>query len=135
MRVFVTGASGFIGRNLVPRLSAAGHHVTALLLRAVGRTYNLNHPQNPTWNEFVEAVAGELGVPPPRRHLPYTVALAAAAALELAARLRGGEPRLTRYAVRVVGRAYDYRVDRARDELGFAPRVDLREGVRRYFAA
>jgi len=103
--------------------------------RAVGGTYNLNHPQNPTWNEFIETVARELGVPAPRHHLPYPVALAAAGMLELIARLRGGEPRLTRYAVRVVGRAYDYRVERARDELGFEPRVDLREGVRRYFAA
>jgi nucleoside-diphosphate-sugar epimerase len=102
--------------------------------RSVGRTYNLNHPANPTWKEFVAIVAEALGVPPPRRHLPYPLALAAAGALELAARLRGGEPRLTRYAVRVVGRPTDYRVDRARRELGFAPRVELGDGVRRHFS-
>lgn len=32
MRVFMTGASGFIGRRLVPRLRADGHAITALLL-------------------------------------------------------------------------------------------------------
>ncbi|HER33846.1 MAG TPA: NAD-dependent epimerase/dehydratase family protein, partial [Halothiobacillaceae bacterium] len=32
MRVFVTGASGFIGRRLLPVLAAAEHEVTALLL-------------------------------------------------------------------------------------------------------
>lgn len=29
MRVFVTGATGTLGRHLVPRLIAAGHEVTA----------------------------------------------------------------------------------------------------------
>ncbi len=100
--------------------------------RAGGRTYNLNHPGNPSWNEFVVFLAGGLGVPPPRGHVPYPLALLAATALEGWGRLRGREPRLTRYAVRVVGRPYDYRVDRARTELGFEPRVELREGVRRW---
>lgn len=31
MRVLVTGASGFLGKNLLPRLLAAGHNVTAVI--------------------------------------------------------------------------------------------------------
>ncbi len=98
--------------------------------RSFGRTYNLNHPANPTWAEFVAAVAEMVGVPPPRRRVPYAVAWVLAGLMELGARLSGRAPRLTRYAVRVVGRRYDYAVDRARDELGFEPRIDLLSGVR-----
>ncbi len=101
---------------------------------SIGGIYNVNHPDNPSWKDFLALVAAAMGVDPPGGHLPYPVALAAAGAMELAARLTGGEPRLTRYAVRVIGRAYDYRVDRAKRELGFEPRVELAEGVRRELA-
>lgn len=97
--------------------------------RTVGGIYNLNNPDNPTWNELVSEVAAAIGVPPPRGRLPYVVAMAVAIAMESAARLRGGTPRLTRYAVRVVGRPYHYVADRARDELGFEPRIDMRTAI------
>lgn len=100
--------------------------------RAAGRVYNLSQPRNPSWGEFVPAVAAMLGVPPPRGRLPWRAARLLAGALELDARLRGGTPRLTRYAVDVVGRPYDYRSERARSELGFEPRVELLGGVRRW---
>ncbi len=100
--------------------------------RSVGGIYNLNHPDNPSWREFTEAAAAVLEVDPPRGHLSYRAALVVAGALELLAAATGRQPRLTRYAVRVIGRQYHYLTDRARDELGFEPRIDLLEGVRRH---
>lgn len=104
--------------------------IVARVLRtpaSVGRRYNVAHPANPTWAELLAAVAAALGVPPPRGRLPYAVALALAGVLEAAAALRGREPRLTRYAVRVVGRQYAYDGARAARELGFVPRRRLLE--------
>ena len=60
--------------------------------RSIDAVYNVNNPDNPSWKEFLAAAAEAMDVAPPGRHLPYPVALAAAGAMELAARLSGGEP-------------------------------------------
>ena len=51
MRVFVTGATGALGRNLVPRLVAAGHEVTATT-RAPGE---VAQPRYASWREGFRA--------------------------------------------------------------------------------
>jgi nucleoside-diphosphate-sugar epimerase len=50
--------------------------------------------------------------------------------MELMSRITGKPPRLSRYAVRLVGRQYDYVIEKAKNELGFNPSVDLLEGIR-----
>ncbi len=52
-QALVTGASGFVGRHIVDRLSSAGVHVKALVRRV---------PQ-PGFDESVEIVIGDLGRP------------------------------------------------------------------------
>ncbi len=118
--------------DLVHVEDVAAFLVTALQdPRAIGKTCNLNNPDNPTWQDLLETVAVALQVEPPRQHLPYVVALGVAGAMELAAKVTGKPPRLTRYSVRVIGRQYRYPV-LAAQELGFAPAVPLTEGIRRY---
>ena len=122
------------GRNTVDLVHVAD--VAAFLVsaleddRAIGRTCNLNNPDNPTWSELLELVADALHTEPPRGRLPYPVALGVAGAMEAAAIVTRRPPRLTRYGVRVIGRQYHYPVTAAQ-ELGFAPSVPLEDGVRR----
>ncbi len=97
--------------------------------RAAGQTFNLTDPATCTWRELLETVSDELGAACPRKHLPYGAALVVAGAMEAAARFTGSEPRLTRYAVRVIGRQYHYDTARA-ERMGFAPTVELRRGIR-----
>lgn len=56
MRVLVSGASGYIGRRLVPRLLEAGHRV-----RCLSRDPERLAAQ--TWSDRVEAVAGDVQRP------------------------------------------------------------------------
>jgi nucleoside-diphosphate-sugar epimerase len=130
-----SGAARIIGRgdnrvDLIHIDDVAGA-VLAVLARpeSIGRAYNLNNPDNGSWRELLEFVAAQLDLPPARRHIPYPLALALAGILEAAARASGKPPRLTRYAVRVVGREYDYRVERIARELGFRPQVTLHRGL------
>ena len=105
----------------------------ALLLkdeRSIGQVYNLTNPYNPSWKEFLSIVAFEVGVPVPRKHVPYGLAMVLAGLMEFLASLTGKEAKLTRYAVRVIGRQYYYVTDKALRELGFRPRINLGDGIR-----
>ncbi len=53
MRCLVTGASGYVGGRLVPRLLAAGHEVR-VLSRSAGRV------RGETWHDQVEVVEGDV---------------------------------------------------------------------------
>ena len=111
--------------------------VTLLLKNAcsIGETYNVTNPDNPPWAEFVSIVAGAMGVPAPRGRISFGAALTVAGAMEAVSKITGRPPRLTRYAVRVVGRQYYYITGKIRDQLGFEPSVDLKEGIWKAIAA
>jgi len=124
------------GRNAIP-LVYVTDVVQGLLLaldhgRAVGQTYNVTNDQTITQEGFLRAIAEEVGAKPPRVHLPYRALFAAALAAEGIAGLGGYRyrPFLTRLSVTLFGDNNQHAIDRARQELGFVPRVSLREGVR-----
>lgn len=100
--------------------------------RAVGRVFNISNDQPLTQSEFLNAIASELGVSPPSVHLPYPVAYLMALIAERVAGLTGREhPVVTRHGVTLYGTENRHSIDRARIELGFEPKVSIREGVHR----
>ncbi|HVC34050.1 MAG TPA: NAD-dependent epimerase/dehydratase family protein [Chloroflexota bacterium] len=103
---------------------------------AVGQTYLLVNDEPVTQHDYLAAIASELGVPPPAMHVPYHLALGLGTVAELLGHLQRREhpPALTRYGLQVLGGENRFLVDRARRELGFSPRIDLAEGVRRSVA-
>lgn len=107
-----------------------GFRLCADVPGAAGRTYILAGGEVPTLNDLAALIAKEASVPPPRLHLPvWPVWLAGAACEALCAPLRI-EPPLYRRRVDFFTKSRAFDITRAREELGFAPAIGLREGIR-----
>lgn len=101
--------------------------------RALGQAYNITHDQPLTQRQLLEAIAQSIGAKPPRLHIPYRVLSAAGYAAERAATLAGSRrrPPITRLGVAFFGTDNRHSIDKAQRELGYTPRVPLRDGIQR----
>ncbi len=85
--------------------------------------------------EVFDEIARGFGLPPPRR-LPRTVALAFMGAAERWARWRGREPTMVADMVRTLAANRTLSIERARGELGYAPKYpESLEGIRASYAS
>lgn len=99
-----------------------------------GETFILGGPSYLPLHQYIETAARAVGAPPPWLRVPYAPLLAAAAATEMVCRPFRLEPPLHRRRVRFFcnNRAFD--ISKARERLGYAPAIDLAEGMRRTVA-
>jgi dihydroflavonol-4-reductase len=111
-----------------------GFHLAGTVPGAAGRTYILAGGEVRTLNDVVQTIAEEAGVAPPAVHLPVWPFWLAGAACEAVCAPFGLEPPLYRRRVDFFTKSRAFDIRRARAELGFAPSVDLRTGVRRTLA-
>lgn len=98
---------------------------------AANRTYILAGGEVTTLNALVALVAEGAGVPAPTRHLPVWPFLAAGAACEALCEPFGIEPPIYRRRVDFFTKSRAFDITRARTEIGYAPQVGLRGGIRR----
>ena len=95
-----------------------------------GKAYAAWNDSEPvTFAEFFDRIAAMAGTR--ARRLPAPVLRLAGMAGEIAARITGGPPQLTRHSVVLISREGTVSARRARSELGWEPRVGLDEGMRR----
>lgn len=98
---------------------------------AANRTYILAGGEVTTLNELVALVAEGAGVAAPTWHLPVWPFWTLGAVCEAVCRPFGIEPPIYRRRVDFFTKSRAFDIMRARTEIGFSPRVELREGIRR----
>jgi nucleoside-diphosphate-sugar epimerase len=134
-----SGSMVLIGRGNRPAGLAYVSNVVDLIMlaadseRSVGQAYNAADGSNVTWRSYVDKLAEILGVSTPHIAIPYGPAYAAGWIMEgLYGLLRiPNRPLLTRLAVDIFATDLGFSIDKAREELGFQPRIDFLEGMRR----
>jgi nucleoside-diphosphate-sugar epimerase len=99
---------------------------------AVGQVYNLTDGDQITKRKFFETIADGLGLPRPRRRVPLFIAKLAAKVMEGRARRRRAKepPRLTQATLKFLGLNLDFSIEKAKRELGYAPRVGFEQGMK-----
>ncbi len=101
---------------------------------AVGEGYIVfDTLDGPTLEDVCARIATRIGARPPTRHAPYGVALGVARLLEGAWRVVGATspPPLRSVDVKAFGDQWRFVNDKVRRDLGWSPRVDVDEGMRR----
>ena len=135
-----------VQQNKMPIIGSGNNHLPLIYVRdvargillasetkqAVGRAYLLVNDGSVTQRDYFNAIARELGVPPPSLHIPYRLASAFGATAEMMGHLtrRRQPPPLMRFGLKQVAGENRFVITRARRELGFSPQVNLTEGVR-----
>ncbi|MCG3173670.1 MAG: 2-alkyl-3-oxoalkanoate reductase [Myxococcota bacterium] len=111
--------------NLVDGLVLCATHPAA-----AGETFILSDGVATAWKEFFGYYQRMTGAPP-LRSLSRNQALAIAAGMELAARVSGKPPAITRAAIFLMCRHAEMSCQKARDRLGYNPEISLEEGMSR----
>jgi nucleoside-diphosphate-sugar epimerase len=108
-----------------------GFRLAAETAEAAGRTYIITGGQAPTLNELVHEIAEVAHVPAPRFRLPVWPFSMAGVLCEAICVPLGIEPPIFRRRVNFFTNNRWFDTSRARNELGFVPRIRLREGIQR----
>lgn len=97
--------------------------------KAISNVYILTGEEPTTLNQLVRLIAEVLGVPPPRWHFPVTPVYVAGFMCELLCKPLGINPPLYRRRVDFFRKTRCFVISKAKRELGFTPKTDLKTGI------
>lgn len=108
-----------------------GFLLAAYLQQAPGNVYNITNDHPLTQQEMFDTIADAVGGKRPTRHLPYLpIYYGSIVAERVVARLTRTKPIVTELGALMFGSDNRHSVDKARRELGFEPKVSLRDGIK-----
>jgi nucleoside-diphosphate-sugar epimerase len=131
--------SVYLGNGLNPLPYVYAGDVADLCIRAAtndqakGQIYNAVSDEHVTQHDFFQTAAEIVNIRQPRRHLPFRLVYAITAVMEVKSRLGGWDsrPDLTRFSANLLGVEFREDASKATRELGWQPKVSLREAVTR----
>lgn len=134
-RAVERGKFRFIGSrdNIVP-IVHVGDAARAVVLAgsvpaARGRVYNVTDGSRTTVAELVQVIAQTLGCSMPTKQLPFAVPQLACVAFDVIGLVRKFNAPVTRASLRFLGTSRFIDISRARQELGYEPRISIKDGV------
>jgi nucleoside-diphosphate-sugar epimerase len=103
---------------------------------AWNEAYNISNGEPIEIRDFFASVLEALGVPFRPKNVPEAAAMTVAGFMELVGYLPFGpkQPALTRFSVGYMATSTTMSIEKAHRKLGYAPRIDNREGIERYAA-
>ncbi len=114
-----------------------GNLVDAVLLSierddVLGEVFNIRDGRAVSKMEFIDTIAKAAGLATPTAVVPLPVARGLAKVLETTWRLLGKQeaPLVSQAKIKFLGLNLDYSIDKAKCELGYAPVVDFKDGMR-----
>jgi nucleoside-diphosphate-sugar epimerase len=109
---------------------AQGFLLAAYHKNAPGNTYNISNDRPLTQHEIYNEIADAVGGKRPWLHLPYMpIYYGSILAERVLARVTGTKPPATRLGALMFGSDNRHSIEKARRELGYEPRIDLRAGI------
>jgi nucleoside-diphosphate-sugar epimerase len=98
--------------------------------QAPGNVYNITNDHPLTQQEMFDTIADAVGGKHPTRHLPYwPIYFGSIVAEKVVARLTHTRPLVTQLGAMMFGTDNRHSIEKARCELGYEPKVDLRDGI------
>lgn len=82
-------------------------------------------------SELVNVMCKEMGLRSPKLHLPIALGLLGGYSLELIFKLIGKQPPFSRRSVDFFLKHNAYDIEKAKQKLGYQPRIDLRTGIQK----